>query len=271
MSCWAERLIQDKYKPHRPNGAGVRPPVPGNDPLLTSTQNELASVRTDKRITTRNRLDMSIIGEFPTPFRSQRSTRSTITPLPDYLPYDVCKILPSQLVGPDDFFTPGPEFLRNIKTVMGRQSPPPLHPPFKFGTDPNDLAHNARVMDAAGFDFARILPSHQASTLGFGSEFRPMEDLKLLLSKHPYFPFVAQILSEGMEYHYRGGEELSESARLTELAGQIQRGNHKSVSEDAEKVRALLSKDVTHGFTIPLPIDCALRIKVCDDTTPRGC
>ena len=88
-----------------------------------------------------------------------------------------------------------------------------------------------------------------------------MEDLELLLSKHPHFPFIAKILSEGMEYHYREGAELSESERLTELAGQIQRGNHKSVSQDADKVKGLLSKDVTHGFTIPLPIDCAPQIK----------
>lgn len=116
-------------------------------------------------------------------------------------------------------------------------------------------------MAAAGFDFEQILPSYQGSTLGFGSEFRPMADLKLLLSQHPHFPFVARILSGGMDYHFREGEELSESERLVELAGQLQRGNHKSVLQDADKVRDLLLKDVKHGFTIPLPLDCAPQIK----------
>ena len=148
---WAKRLLQGGNEPRHSDGASSRH---GHE--HASTQRKMASLRTDKRITTRDRLDISIIGEFPNPFRTQRSTRtvSKITPSPYYLPDDVCKILPGQLVGPDDFFTPGPEFLHNIKAIMSRKSPPPLPPPFKFSTDPDDLAHNARVIATAGFDFA---------------------------------------------------------------------------------------------------------------------
>ena len=256
---WAELLSQGDEHPSI--GDNTHPPT-GHE-LRASRQQDLANFRTDKRITNKNRLDMSIIGEFPVALLSleRQSTINMTSSSDPYLPNDVLQILPSQLAGPDDFFVPGPEFLRDIKTVMNRQPPPPLLPPFRFGTDQLDLDHNAQIMEAAGFDFERIIPSYQGSTLGFGSEFRPMADLKLLLSKHPHFPFVARILSEGMEYHYREGEELSESERLVELAGQLQRGNHKSVSQDTEKVRDLLSKDVKHGFTIPLPIDCAPQIK----------
>ena len=41
----------------------------------------------------------------------------------------------------------------------------------------------------------------------------------------------------------------------------LQRGNHKSISQALEQARELLAKDVKHGFTIPLPIECAPRIK----------
>ena len=130
--------------------------------------------------------------------------------------------------------------------------PTPLAPPFRFGTTPPDLAHNAGLLEAAQFDLAQLLPRHQRSTLGFGSEFRPVPDLEPLLGRHPLFPFVSGILSNGMDYEFHEGKELSESERLIEMAGQLQRGNHKSVTDALETVQTLLTKDVTHGFTLPL-------------------
>jgi hypothetical protein len=55
-----------------------------------------------------------------------------------------------------------------------------------------------------------------------------------------------------MDYHFQDGQELAETERLAEMAGQLQRGNHKSVSQALDRVKELLAKDVTHGFTIPL-------------------
>ena len=126
---------------------------------------------------------------------------------------------------------------------------------------PADLEHNARILADANFDFTRLIPAHQGSTLGFGSEFRPLRDLELLLSRHPHFPFVARVLTSGMDYHFQDGQELAETERLAEMAGQLQRGNHKSVSQALDRVKELLAKDVTHGFTIPLPVECAPQIK----------
>jgi hypothetical protein len=219
--------------------------TPGDEALRRADR---ALERTARRITSRDQLDRSIIGEFP--------LRKA-----GYLPSNVRDILPNPLVGPDDFFDPGSEFVSKILTLMQSQPPTPSIPPFRFGTTPPELAHNARVIEAAGFDFDQLLPLHQGSTLGFGSEFRPVEDLKPLLAKHPLFTFVAKILSEGMDYEYHVGKQLTESERLVEMSGQLQRGNHKSVGDEIEKVRTLLTKDVTHGFTVPLPVVCVPQIK----------
>jgi hypothetical protein len=97
-----------------------------------------------------------------------------------------------------------------------------------------DLQHNSQLLADANFDFHQLLLQHQDTTLGFGSEFRPIADLSTLLSNHPHFQFVKRVLSTGMDYHYHPDRELSESDRLVEMAGQIQRGNHKSVDQDAE-------------------------------------
>jgi hypothetical protein len=220
----------------------------GND---ASRHADIAIGQTAQRITKRDLADKSIIGELPLVVRHV-----------GYLPSSVYDILPSQIVGPDDLFDPGAGFVSRILTLMQRRPPVPSLPPFRFGITPPELKHNARVLAAAGFDFAQLLPLHQRSTLGFGSEFRPVADLQPLLAKHPLFPFVAKILSEGISYEYHVGQQLTESECLVEMAGQLQRGNHKSASDEIEKVRTLLARDVTHGFTVPLPsIACAPQIK----------
>ena len=211
-------------------------------------RNDVSVERTAKRVEKMDRLDRSIIGEFPVPKLA-------------YLPSDVVDILPGRLTGPNDLFDPGTDFLSKILVLMKSQPPTPLAPPFHFSLSPPALAHNAELLEAAGFDFDRLLPTYQESTLGFGSEFRPVKDITPLLHKHPLFPFVAKVLSEGMSYEYNVGEELTESERLVEMAGQLERGNHKSVADELVKVKELLTKDVTHGFTIPFPVECAPQIK----------
>ena len=242
---WDKRLID---KP------GARTRISGEPDVATWRRSDIASDRTARRITAKDHVDRSIIGEF---IHSQ-TKQATAT---RYLPNDVRQILPSQLVGPDDFFVTGPEFLNNIVAIISRPPPTPSAPPFRFGVTTADLEHNAKVLADADFNFDKLLPMHQGSTLGFGSEFRPIDDLALLLAKHPLFEFVKHILLTGMDYWYHEGRGLSESARLVEMSGQLQRGNHKSVTQDLDKVRKLLTKDVMHGFTIPLPLACAPQIK----------
>ena len=236
---------------------GTQPERRSNISYTDLRRNEVTITRTNQRITSKDGVDMSIIGESP---HLRNTPRSGLKPV-DYLPNDVLQILPNQLVGPDDFFTPGREFLDNIRTIMNRPPPTPSAPPFRFGTSISDLEHNARIVAAAKFDLQNLLPVHQQTTLGFGTEFRPQADLELLLGKHPHFPFVSKVLSGGMDYHYHDGADLTETDRLAEMAGQLHRGNHKSVEKDIDTVRELLSKDVTHGFTLPLPVECAPQIK----------
>jgi hypothetical protein len=166
-----------------------------------------ATKRTNRRITITDAADLTTLGEFP--FRHYGSGSGQNR----YLPSSVLRILPSQLVGPDDFFDPGPDFLNTIHTIMQRTPPTPHVPPFRFGVTGPDLEHNAAVLSDANFDFNQLLPLHQQTTLGFGSEFRPLADLALLLSRHPHFPFVASVLTGGMDYHFHDGSELTESER----------------------------------------------------------
>lgn len=121
---WAEMPAQGNE--HLPRDTSNTLPPPGHEPG-TSRQQYLANSRTDRRITNKDRLDMSIIGEFPAALLPlKRQPIVSMTSSVPYLPNNILQFfLPSQSAGPDNFFVPSPEFLRNIKTVMSHQPAPP--------------------------------------------------------------------------------------------------------------------------------------------------
>jgi hypothetical protein len=52
---------------------------------------------------------------------------------------------------------------------------------------------------------------------------------------------------------YIFSRELPAKESLMELTASIARGNHKSANDELEQVKRLISKDVTHGFSVPFP------------------
>jgi hypothetical protein len=56
---------------------------------------------------------------------------------------------------------------------------------------------------------ATLLSRHQATTLGFGSKFRPLDQMEQILGRHPNFSFFfSDVPVNGMNYHFK--DELSE-------------------------------------------------------------
>jgi len=62
-----------------------------------------------------------------------------------------------------------------------------------------------------------------------------------------------------MPYHFV--KELTEEEREYEMVAQIKRSNHKSASEDPDKVSALLEKDVKHGFCMLIRVAALPKLK----------
>ena len=87
-----------------------------------------------------------------------------------------------------------------------------------------------------------LLSSYQDTTLGFGSEFRPADQLQTMLGQHPNFDCFSDVISNGMEHHFT--ENISEDERTAELEAMIDRGNHQSAQEASDEVAKLLAKDV---------------------------
>ena len=212
-----------------------------------------AEARGDKRNVKRLResdaADRTTLGESPRLARSRAIA---------FLPGDAALFFPAPISGPIDESTPPPWFIDAIRAICGKQSPTPSKSPIRFELSDQASAHNAALLTSVDCDLRRLVKAHSKSTLGFGSEFRGVGELRPLLSRHPHFPQLVKLLTEGMPYIFT--RELSSKEREAEVEGMLARGNHKSAQQEQEIVGKLLAKDVLHGFTIPLPAEFVSRI-----------
>jgi hypothetical protein len=109
------------------------------------------------------------------------------------------------------------------------------------------------------FDFSRLVNENRETTLGYGSEFRPLTQLRRILGQHPNFSELEKIISHGMDYRF--ATDLPERERETELAGITERGNHQSAVNRTVHVAKALTKDVIHGFSMPILQETVPRLK----------
>jgi hypothetical protein len=145
---------------------------------------------------------------------------------------------------------PGPYLMKAIRLVVAAQAKVPQSPPTWFDASEEAARHNSGLLQACHYDITRFLAKHQDSTLAFGSEFRPLEQLQTILGGHPTFPFYKDVLAQGIPFHFC--QKLSEDQRLDKLDKMAARGNHKSAQNNEAKVKGLLRKNVLHGFLLPV-------------------
>jgi hypothetical protein len=143
--------------------------------------------------------------------------------------------------------------------VAGKEAPTPGPPIARFDTKPEALDLNSGLIVEYGNDFEAFLANQCGTTLFYGSEFCPLEQIEEVLGTHPNFPFFKRILLEGMPYSFT--RELLEEERKAELSLQLKRGNHKSTKENTDIAVRLLSKDVKHSFSLPVRADIVPSLK----------
>jgi hypothetical protein len=161
--------------------------------------------------------------------------------------------------GEDDNFTPPPWLMAAIETNLREPVPVPKASEIRFDTSEGSLDFNTRLLERYEFDFEKLLAGSRGTTIDFGSEFRPLASLKAILGGHTNFEFFAHIITKGMSYVFT--RELSEEERTTELAANVERGNHKSANDAPTEVTRLLGKDVKHGFSFPIRPHIISKIK----------
>jgi hypothetical protein len=112
-----------------------------------------------------------------------------------------------------------------------------------------------------------VILSLHPSILSFGSEFKPSSDLEELLHPHPFWQHLKEILDHGAKFPLL---PISREDRINDLNFHLERGNRKSTSKFKEMMDPLVSDNITHGFTLPLPIDSLHNIHEAS-LAPLGC
>jgi hypothetical protein len=113
--------------------------------------------------------------------------------------------------------------------------------------------HNMSVLANFNFDIQAALQAQFHSPVGLGSEFREPSLLEPLLIRHPFWPRLKSLLIGGAQIPRL---PISDDTRAIDLAFHHKRGNHKSAIDGSAKVFELLSDDVIHGYSLPLPLEC---------------
>jgi len=111
------------------------------------------------------------------------------------------------------------------------------------------VTHNAKILEDFNYDLAKIICLQHPSQISYGSEFRPPSVLEELLSNHPFWLRLKDILDNGAAFPL---DPISTEDRLKVHKEQE---NHRSLSKFSTFIDPVISEDIERGFALPLPID----------------
>ena len=96
-----------------------------------------------------------------------------------------------------------------------------------------DAAHkNFCVLKSYNLDLEAALEDHQSITLGYGSEFRPVDQLEPVFILHPNWPHWKKILRNGSDWPLA---DLDNVSRTTDLKEALALGNHNITRQEGHR------------------------------------
>ena len=138
-----------------------------------------------------------------------------------------------------------------IREIASTKSSRPEAPEFNFHLTKEAAEDNAKVLKKYENDLERAIRAQAKSPVGYGSEFRPTDQLVKLFGLHPCWTRMKAILNRGSKWTL---DTLEEDRRKQDLEDALTFGNHKGAQKNPIQLRALVEKDVTHGYGLPLPL-----------------
>ncbi|KAI2493894.1 hypothetical protein MHU86_20653 [Fragilaria crotonensis] len=223
-------------------------------PGMRSTRAEAEAARNRRRKYTRNtaRLDLAdetdklTTGELKT--GNKRGVQAG-----HYLPSSAVSFFGVAVRGPDDNKIEIPSwFIVELTRAASGKTEVPARSPIQFEPNAKAAETNALILEESNFNVSELIEKFSDTMLGYVSEFRTVNQLKLIIGRHPNFDKLELVLTGGIPYVFK--TELDPATKSAELRKLLKRGNHKSATESAEQLQKLLAKDVIHGFTIPIPV-----------------
>ena len=143
-----------------------------------------AESRNQQRLEQRNQQDQNLFGKF--------------------LPQDISFVFGKPLsIGNDDRHVPEPCLLEIVRRIRNTPQNPLPAGPFRYSPDLDSVHHNTNLLSKYNYDLENLLQGNQHTSLFYGHEFRPIDDLESLYGQHDLFPFFQNIHKNGMEYKYK--------------------------------------------------------------------
>jgi hypothetical protein len=108
-----------------------------------------------------------------------------------------------------------------------------------------------------GFNLNSLMFGDPYSPIRPGSEFKPVSLLDSVFQGHPLWSRARSSIANGASMPLI---PIPEEDRQLDLTEAIEFGNHKSAQKEGTRVLAMLAKEVSKGWQLPLPIDSLHKI-----------
>jgi hypothetical protein len=143
------------------------------------------------------------------------------------------------------------DLMERITAITALPSPPLNQPPFSFQLTREASHKNFCILRKFGTLEATIR-AHPNTPLDYGSEFRPPGQLEQILQSHPNWSEFRRLIENGSDWPLA---EISEAERKMDVEEALAFGNHKGAETNYTLLRELITDDVIHGYSLPLPLD----------------
>jgi hypothetical protein len=131
-----------------------------------------------------------------------------------------------------------------ISLILKSPSIEPLQPPFKFECSKSAAIHNWEVLQKFG-SLENTIQSSKFSPIHYGSEFRPVSLLALILRTHKYWKRIKELLAHGSRFPTQGYDD--DKTRYTDLELALEYGNHKSAENNNDTLVSHVKKEIEKG------------------------
>ena len=149
------------------------------------------------------------------------------------------------------------DLLEKVRELVSKPSREMRKPEFEFELTSEAALKNFLVLKKYGLNLEAALEAQKGTPLEYGSEFRTVEELAPIFSKHPYWDKMQSLLTVGSSFPLK---PLEEEVRIADLEAALARGNHKGAKNKPDLLRELVNKDVVHGYALPIPLSRITRV-----------
>lgn len=122
--------------------------------------------------------------------------------------------------------------------------------PFIFERSSTAATRNSLILEENNFSFEEVIKNSPFNSSSYGSEFRDVTLLEMLLHRHHHWPIIKDIICNGASYPL---SEISDEERLLDINFFLERGNHQSsiIDENNKALQKSFDKEVMFEWAIP--------------------